>query len=165
MQTIVRDMARRMQRKQNQSRIKIVFQLWDILVVLCSSPPTPRTDAPNPPPRPPPGGPDGVRPKSCRLISCSLHPRNILSVDILPRKIAHCSTMNRPNSSRDRHEKGPHHQHLPIDSLPATILTTFSPHHREDPLTLKRMGAFCFHWPAGEMSLLASGRFLYFIDM
>ena len=154
-----------MQRKQNQSRIKIVFQLWDILVVLCSSPPTPRTDAPTPPPRPPPGGPDGVRPKSCRLISCSLHPRNILSVDILPRKIAHCSTMNRPNSSRDRHEKGPHHQHLPIDSLPATILTTFSPHHREDPLTLKRMGAFCFHWPAGEMSLLASGRFLYFIDM
>ena len=107
---------------------------------------TPRADAPPPPPRPPPGGPARVRPKSCRLISCSLHPRNILSVDILPRKIAHCSTMNRPNSSRDRHEKGPH-QHLPIDSLPSTILTTFSPHHHqraEDPLTLKRMGLFAF---------------------
>ena len=124
---------------QNHYRIKVIFQLWKILV-LCSSLPKPRTDAPPPRPRPPPGGPAGVRPKSCRLISCSLHPRNILSVDILPRKIAHCSTMNRPNSSRDRHEKVPH-QHLSIDSLSATILTTFAP---EDPLTLKRMRLFAF---------------------
>ena len=38
------------------------------------------------------------------------------------------------------HEKVPH-QHLSIDSLAATILTTFAP---EDPLTLKRMGLFAF---------------------
>ena len=148
---------------QNHYRIKVIFQLWKILV-LCSSLPKPRTDAPPPRPRPPPGGPAGVRPKSCRLISCSLHPRNILSVDILPRKIAHCSTMNRPNSSRDRHERCLINT-SPIDSLLlASILTTFPPTTTRRPTDPKKNGAFCFHWPA-EMSLLASGRFLYFIDM
>ena len=143
---------------QNKSRFPTLEDLGALQFT-----PMPRTDAP--PPRPPPGGPAGVRPKSCRLISCSLHPRNILSVDILPRKIAHCSTMNRPNSSRDRHEKVPH-QHPSIDSLLPTILTTFSPHRTctRRPTDPKKNGAFCFHWP-GEMSLLAAGRFLYFIDM